>query len=544
MASGPGTLRPWSIPSLGEISDFAKREFSPYPAETTPGDPRPGELLGRWLNAVSTMPSVQAVRSGFTLPGDVASGAAPMEVPSQNPDLTRVGDLANLAMMGGAFGTGAEAGTAFGAGMARRGRGGRLPPREPTEGRAPLPAEPAIDPVANLADVVMGKPVRGRGGDGRVITNRDNGGPPLAPYPQYAEVYPEPGPPEWRLDKTKGTYYWGKEYTPEVKKFEKARAKIREDMDKNGYTPFFDVSQRYDVDPTNYPIETDTMGIVPAKQSTIENDMQTIGSDASRARLQEAYARGKEMPNTENWYYVGQLEKAFMDELGPEEGRKAFRDRFATGMGATTGGAAPEGNFLMMQWANYLRQHGMPTPEEAHQYPYPIGGRYGSNNMEAFDKVMDAGGGFGEANPKRLNFGANFLGHPNRATMDEVMTSGMTPGKQMPPPGKYGLYEGVAHEEAAKAGVDPREFQGVAWSGFKSLKAKPGKPYNEGQPFMQTVNESIERTHRLTGMPRDEIVRRGLVRYEIPMYAGGPAGLGGFGSFGIQQTAGQNRDME
>jgi hypothetical protein len=32
------------------------------------------------------------------------------------------------------------------------------------------------------------------------------------------------------------------------------------------------------------------------------------------------------------------------------------------------------------------------------------------------------------------------------------------------------------------------------------------------------INRSIETTHRLTGMPRDEIVRRGLIRKEIPMY--------------------------
>jgi len=42
------------------------------------------------------------------------------------------------------------------------------------------------------------------------------------------------------------------------------------------------------------------------------------------------------------------------------------------------------------------------------------------------------------------------------------------------------------------------------------------------------VNDAIERTHRLTGMPRDEIVRRGIVRDEIPIYGlGGLAVMGG-----------------
>jgi len=45
---------------------------------------------------------------------------------------------------------------------------------------------------------------------------------------------------------------------------------------------------------------------------------------------------------------------------------------------------------------------------------------------------------------------------------------------------------------------------------------------------MEVVDEAIERTHRVTGMPKDEIVRRGLVRGEIPIYGlvGGALGLG------------------
>jgi hypothetical protein len=36
---------------------------------------------------------------------------------------------------------------------------------------------------------------------------------------------------------------------------------------------------------------------------------------------------------------------------------------------------------------------------------------------------------------------------------------------------------------------------------------------------IQTVNDPVERTHRLTGMPRSEIVRRGIVRKEVPVYS-------------------------
>ena len=42
------------------------------------------------------------------------------------------------------------------------------------------------------------------------------------------------------------------------------------------------------------------------------------------------------------------------------------------------------------------------------------------------------------------------------------------------------------------------------------------------EPLISEANASIERTHRATGMPREEIFRRGLVRAEIPMF-----GIGG-----------------
>jgi hypothetical protein len=137
-------------------------------------------------------------------------------------------------------------------------------------------------------------------------------------------------------------------------------------------------------------------------------------------------------------------------------------------------------------------------------------------NMAQHQKIFDAGGfsSLGAGNPKRHDFSQAFTGNPDVVTMDEQMTSGMVPGLTIPK--WYGLHEQVAREEAAKAGVGAREFQGVGWSGFKNLK-KP-KQYTEGQPMIQTVNESIERTHRLTGMPRDEIVRRGIINGEIPMY--------------------------
>lgn len=355
--------------------------------------------------------------------------------------------------------------------------------------------------------------------------------PPERPlFPEYAEEYPAAGSPEWRIDKNTGEGYFGKQLTPEAKAFAKARENVIEDMQRYGYEPFFDVSKRSNVDPANYPPNVDTTTIIPKKQATIDKHMAEIGSDEARARLQAAYARGKEMPNTDRWYALKQLEDEFIKELGVDAGRKAFQDRVATSMAATTGGADPTSNFLMAMYGNYLRNQHPDVPwsyvPETHQMPYPIGGRYAAGNMAMHEKVFDQGGfaALGERNPKRHNFSQDFTGNLGAGTMDEQMVSGMTPGKLVPPKGTYGLYERVLAEEAAKVGVPPAEFQGIGWSGFKNMK---DPTYTQGKPFIEHINESIERTHRLTGMPKDEIMRRGLIYGQIPMYAVmGSIGLG------------------
>jgi hypothetical protein len=127
-----------------------------------------------------------------------------------------------------------------------------------------------------------------------------------AQFPQYAEVYPEVGPPIDKWDPVKKKKFPGKNPTPDAVAFMKARAKISADMEKNGYTPYFDPAKRFDVDPKNYPPNVDTLTVTPAKQATIDEHMKTIDTEEGRARLRAAYQRGTELPETDRWYWLGQ----------------------------------------------------------------------------------------------------------------------------------------------------------------------------------------------------------------------------------------------
>lgn len=375
---------------------------------------------------------------------------------------------------------------------------------------------------------------------------------PDAPFPQYAEQYPPVGPPtltskatEEPIEGVKGSYlqpnskaqkmvdageaFWQKTPTPEAEDFAKQRLATMKDMKQNGYTPYFDPELRQHVDPADYPTNIDTTrDAMPAKPATIAKYQTMMDTPEGRARLQAGYDTGLATPGSKDWYAMKQLQDEFIKELGPEEGRAAFQRKFANSMAATTGGADPRSNYLMSLYHNYLIENGMPTPP-SHQFPYPIGGRYASNNMKQADKAMRDPNftGFDENNPKRHDFSFAFMGHPNKFTMDEQMSSGLVPKMQIPPGDSYGIAAGVGHDLAAANNVAPRDFQDVAWAGLKRQKVEgEGKKFNYEGPMINQVNDAIERTHRLTGMPRAEIVKRGIIRNQIPIYGLGGAAIG------------------
>ena len=243
---------------------------------------------------------------------------------------------------------------------------------------------------------------------------------------------------------------------------------------------------------------------------------QTYSHDPeSLARLRGAFEKAKDRPAAKDWYAMGQLEDSFIKELGPEEGRKQFKNRFADAMAATTGGADPNSNLMMAAYTNYQKNLGKDIPTAAADLPFPIGGRFVSGNMEQAKKLAELGE-IPVTNPKRHNFSANFLGHRDVSTLDEQMSQLWDPKMMSPPPNAYGIYQKALADEAEKAGVQPANFQDIAWAGAKDY---PGKP------MMQEINEMIERTHKITGEPKEEILK-GFIRADKPMYGIGALGAG------------------
>lgn len=341
---------------------------------------------------------------------------------------------------------------------------------------------------------------------------------PANVFPQVAERYPLTGPPIPMIDKVKGVEYLGKQLTSEALGVNAARQAAQKEINAGRYTPYFDPAKRFDVNPAGYGTFEDTKSILAVKPETRAKFDAHAGSPEALSRLNDAFMRGmRQVDGAGNWYHMGQLEDEFIKQYGPEQGRKLFAERFAESMSATTGGAAPTDNLMMAHYGNYLKQKGTAIPDNAYDYPFPIGGRYASGNMRMFDKMVMQEGGVTPENAKRYNFRNNFLGNAKNATLDEQMSGLFDPKMAMPPSGRYGHYEQVLHDQSAAQGVDPRFYQEVGWAGAKDAKTKGGY---KADPMISTVNEAIERTSRVTGLPQDEVVRR-MVRANIPLYGSG-----------------------
>jgi hypothetical protein len=339
---------------------------------------------------------------------------------------------------------------------------------------------------------------------------------------ELANRYPMPGPPEMKIDKKKGTTYPGKKQSPEEQQLWAARKLAQKDIDAGDYTPYYDVEKRFHTDPSQFPGVGDTqVSAQPAKQATREQYAAQWDTPEVRARLEEAYLKGAKDPKADRWYGMGQLVDDFNKELGPQAGPQAFRQNFSHPMAATTAMSSPEMNLMQSAYGNYLRNKGTGLPEASHQIPSPVTGPSTLGNLQMYDKVVMQGQGLDPAvQPKRHNFAANFEGYVDPSTIDTRMMGGVDPtGKNIAPPGMtYGTIEKIAQDIGRKHGDTGADSQAKMWVG---LGDEPTKP------MIQVVNEAIERTHRITGKPKADIVRDSLVKGTHPLYQAAGVAAGG-----------------
>jgi hypothetical protein len=349
---------------------------------------------------------------------------------------------------------------------------------------------------------------------------------------KMAAQYPDRLPGAPMVDAKTGKEYIGKVQSPEAEAVMKVRAAAQKDINAGRYDPYFNVGDRFYVDANNYPLVGNTLtDAAPKKQETMDKFAALYNNQATRDRMTGAINKAADDPNAWHWYAMGQLEKEYVDRLGEQAGREAFKRDFAQGMAATTGGMDPTSNLLMTHYGNFLREAGQPLPGAAHELHAPIGGRYATGNLAQYDKMINQGQGItAGANPKRFNFSGNFMGHKDKATIDEQMTEIIHPksegGKGLPQ--WYSPAEQVVHDVAGTMGIDPINAQELGWFGQKGVA---------GKPMIQILNEAIERTRRVTGQDPDKIMQ-GLVTRKMPLYGlAGLLGSGAYGGMGGQTSA-------
>ena len=344
---------------------------------------------------------------------------------------------------------------------------------------------------------------------------------PAETFPDLATRYPETAPPEWAHDPKKKVDYLAKRLSPEALAVQTAKKVIQKDIEEGRYKPYFDPLKRYDASSSEFGVKAPTTGIKKVKPETQVKYEAHARSPEAIQRLSGAFERGMLQPReASDWYLMGQLHNEYVAKHGPKIGSRLFKERFADAMSATTGGADPTSNFLTSHYGNYVKAHKQQFPEKSYDLPFPIGGRYIGGNIDQFNKMIMQGKGVTPANPKRYNFSHNFLGDASGSTIDEQMSGLYDPKMSVPPEGTYGHYEGALADLAkkTKGAKSPRHFQEVAWAGAKDIGTKGGY---RASPMISHINQSIERTSRLTGLSPDEVVAQNLVDVKGPMFKKG-----------------------
>lgn len=352
---------------------------------------------------------------------------------------------------------------------------------------------------------------------------------------KIAADYPENLPPVEtpRTGGKEGTYP-AKQLSPEGEALQREKARVNKIIATGDYPKVFDTEKRFYADPSRYEREGNTLtDAVAKKEETLDKWRAMFDTRDIHNFALKLYDKAKDNPLAHKWYAMGQLEKAYTDTHGMELGSALFRKRLAEAMAATTTGQAPDPNFLMAHYMNYLDQKKLPVPTESWQLPYPIGGDKAMTNVRNYDKMILQGGGLqASEHPKGFNFSGNLMGYPDPMTLDTRITGKLLDRfsedpLKAPPKGSYGVAEAALGKAAAKRDPRKENFQGVVWSAL-----------GESEPMIETINKIVARNAMLMRKKPEDILIQHLLKAQGPLY--GAAG----GTLGAKMMADQLRGDE
>jgi len=309
------------------------------------------------------------------------------------------------------------------------------------------------------------------------------------------------------------------------------------------------VVQTFGKHKTKGPVETYTHGelsavpnvpqfglerAVPKKGGTPKG-LEILDDPATRARMKQYALRGQELGGRA-WYNLEPLRKAFVKQLGQEQGTIEF-NRYADIIAATSPRTTVATNIRrssllrnsekqgipLDSWANLDKETGLPKKGRANALPEGYGHLAHETQQGLLEDLAGGGHFSGMTRPKTSSFAENLKGNQNPLTIDThnmAALYGDNAFKKSPTPTQYKFIEEFQAGIAKELGMTPAQFQASVWIGGDTGVADP-------RPFMDVFRDVLERTAKKEGIGKKEVLQKfisgemNLWQLITPVAAGG-----------------------
>lgn len=237
-------------------------------------------------------------------------------------------------------------------------------------------------------------------------------------------------------------------------------------------------------------------------------------------RLSDIAERGKEQGGLE-WYNLEPLRMAFVEELGPEAGGKAF-DHYIDIVAATSPRSKVDMNIRRASHLYQRSQNGQPIGGLANS-DMPKGyGHIAHNTHDSSLRDIQETGSFDAIHrPKTSSFAENLKGNQQPMTIDTHNWSAVRndpSNKKSPSDTQYKYIEEYQAEIADKLGMTPAQFQASVWMAGDTGVA-------DARPFIEVFDDVLTRTAERNGTTRvkalRDFIKGDAALYSMPMFPKG-----------------------